>query len=80
MANWTGGPGKMSSTPEGQEIACRPERMIPGSGLRGTGPGEIDGDEEVTDEPRFVKEAPIDVSVRGEAPIIAITGGWWGTI
>jgi hypothetical protein len=36
----------------------------PDSGLKleGNGPGELDGDEEVTDEPPFVKEAPIAIS------------------
>lgn len=65
----------MSSTPEGQGIACRPERMIPGSGLRGTGPGEIDGDEEVTDEPPFVKEAPIDLA--GPWRTVLHCNFWW---
>jgi hypothetical protein len=36
--------------------------------FEGNGPGEIDGDEEVTDEPPFVKEAPI-----------AIAGPWRST-
>jgi hypothetical protein len=30
--------------------------------IEGGGPGAIDGDEEVTDEPPFVREPPVDLS------------------